>query len=458
MRVKQISPRLWQAIRAGDHAAVLKQARLDVGLSQQELGDRFGSSASTISRFESGRRGLRDVAVLRRLAQVLDLPPEAFGLNATRADGVSSQRGAGGAPNVEPNPMTEEDDPVRRRAFLIAAGLAGSTVATSRVPASAAIAGPDPAGLLAHRLEAALAAPAAYDARPVALKSVQTALAVAAEDFHACRYLPLAERLPTLITTADSTLARGGDCAPAVTTARVYNLVTRALVKLRSSGLEWISADRALRAASQGDDALTMAESQRLMGSVFRRTGHHDRARTLTLQAADQLNIGRNTAPPEALSLHGVLMCSAGYAAARAGDRERAADLLDEAQATAARLTDHPARHRALVTNVISHQVSAAYVLGDAGTALHHARNADLRAFPNTERQGRFLVDVALAFAQWDKPQEAYSVLLDAERRAPGEIRTRSAVRGLVTDLMRHRRAVTLPGLRDLAIRTHALA
>ncbi|MGH3950315.1 MAG: helix-turn-helix domain-containing protein, partial [Pseudonocardiaceae bacterium] len=49
--VTNCGSRLWQAIRSGDPAAVLKQARLDVGLSQQELGDRFGSSASTISRF-----------------------------------------------------------------------------------------------------------------------------------------------------------------------------------------------------------------------------------------------------------------------------------------------------------------------------------------------------------------------------------------------------------------------
>ncbi|MGH3451120.1 MAG: helix-turn-helix domain-containing protein, partial [Haloechinothrix sp.] len=261
-----------------------------------------------------------------------------------------------------------------------------------------------------------------------------------------------------LVTAAETTLARGGDGAAAATTAQVYNLVTRALIKLRASGLEWISADRALRAAGQAEDALTLAEAQRLLGSVFRRAGHPDRAQTLTLQAADQLDVTSRTAEPEALSLHGVLMCSAGYAAARAGDRDRAADLLGEAQSTTERLGEHPVRQRALAANVISHQVSAAYVLGDGGTALHHARGADLRSFPTAERQGRFLVDVALAFAQWNKPQQAYRVLLDAERRAPGEVRTRSAARGLVVDLLRDRRSSSLPGLRDLAVRTHALA
>lgn len=461
MPVEQFSPRLWQAIRLGDHAAVLKQARLDAGLSQSELGDRFGSSASTISRFESGSRPLRDVAVLRRLAQVLNLPPEAFGLNSAAGNGVSSQRGIGSAPSVEVNLLREEDDRVRRRAFLLAAGLAGTTAATSALATSAlatsAPAGPDPARLLADRLEAVLAASAVVDSGPTDLASVRAALAEAADDFRACRYLPLADRLPDLVTVTETALAGSGDAAAAVTTARVYNLLTRVLLKLRASGLEWISADRALRAAGQSADQLTLAESQRLMGSVFRRSGQHDRAQMLTLRAADQLEVTGRTPSPQALSLRGVLMCSAGYAAARGGDRDRAGDLLADAQTTAARLAEHPDRQQALTANVTSHQVSAAYVLGDAGTALHHARKADLRAFPNTERQGRFLVDVALAFAQWDKPQQAYRALLDAERRAPGEVRTRSAARALVTDLMQNRRASGLPGLSQLAMRTHAI-
>jgi hypothetical protein len=88
---------------------------------------------------------------------------------------------------------------------------------------------------------------------------------------------------------------------------------------------------------------------------------------------------------------------------------------------------------------------------------LQHARAARLDSSPDTERQGRFLVDVALAYAQWDKPEQAYRTLLEAEHRAPGEVRTRSAVRGLVTELMQHRNHAALPGLRDLAIRTHAV-
>jgi hypothetical protein len=51
---------------------------------------------------------------------------------------------------------------------------------------------------------------------------------------------------------------------------------------------------------------------------------------------------------------------------------------------------------------------------------------------------------------------KAYRTLLDAEYRAPGEVRTRSA--SLVADLMQHRNHVAPHGLRDLAIRTYAVA
>lgn len=151
-------------------------------------------------------------------------------------------------------------------------------------------------------------------------------------------------------------------------------------------------------------------------------------------------------------------MCSAGYAAARAGDHDRAVEMLGEADTTVNRLADHPAQQQALVANVVSHRVSAEYVLGNAGTALHHAHAASLAQFPDTERRARLLVDVALCFAQWNKPGHAYQTLLAAERTAPGEVRTRATVRRLVTDLLHHPQQAALPGLRQLAARTHALA
>ncbi|MGH3623480.1 MAG: helix-turn-helix domain-containing protein, partial [Sciscionella sp.] len=420
-----------------------------------------GYSASQISRWETGRLPLRDVAVLRALAKVLHLPPEVFGLTAPDAADRHSPTTAGSGHKVSrvTTPQTEENDPVRRRAFLQLAGMAGTSMALpGTATAGAAIpAEVDPAAQLASRLGDVLLGPVP-PAEPASLSVLREALAAARQEFTACQYIPLATRLPTLLSTADATA--GGIQDPQVqgTLAASYNLATRALIKLEASGLEWLSADRGLRTARGADNSLTLVESQRLVASVTRRAGQHDRAQALTLAAADYLDVHSPRPAPEHLAMYGMLHCSAGYAAARAGDRDRANDLLTEAEATTARLTDDPDRHRALTANVVSHRVSVAYVSGDAGTALAHCRSLPLAAIPTTERRARLLVDAAQAWAQWGKPDRAYATLLAAERTAPGEVHTRNAVRRLVGDLMASPRQTAMPGLPALAHRVHVAA
>ncbi|HWR47141.1 MAG TPA: XRE family transcriptional regulator, partial [Pseudonocardiaceae bacterium] len=147
-----------------------------------------------------------------------------------------------------------------------------------------------------------------------------------------------------------------------------------------------------------------------LVASVARRAGHHDHAQTLTLAAAGHLDLSGTRPAPEHLAMYGMLHCSAGYAAARAGDRDRANDLLAEAESTLTRLAHDRARQQALTANIVSHRVSAAYLLGDAGTALVYARSLPLAAIPTTERRARLLVDTAMSYAQWDKPDNARTV------------------------------------------------
>ena len=89
---------------------------------------------------------------------------------------------------------------------------------------------------------------------------------------------------------------------------------------------------------------------------------------------ASHLDISGARPAPEHLAMHGMLHCSAGYAAARAGDRDRANDLLTGAEATVRRLADNPDRAQALTANIVSHRVSAAYLLGDAGGGRHRQR------------------------------------------------------------------------------------
>lgn len=421
-------------------------------------GRRCGYSASTVSRWETGRLPLRDVKLLRTLANVLALPPEMFGLLPGDTTGAPTQ-------SIRPSshkvaqvsmPRCKEDERVRRRSFLLAAGLAGPSLARST--SATALAGEvDPAVLLARQLGDVLLGPD-ISAEPVAAPVLREVLTVAQRDFSACQYIALANHLPALIVAAEATATNHPGPVAHQVLAESYNLSTRALIKLEASGLEWLSADRALHAARAAGNPLTLAESQRLVASVARRGGHHNHAQTLTLAAASHLDVSGARPALEHLAMYGMLHCSAGYAAARAGDRDRANDLLAEAEATAARLAGDRGRQQALTANIVSHRVSAAYLLGDAGTALAHAHRLPLAVIPTTERRARLLVDVAMSYAQWDKPDLAYRTLLTAERTAPGEIRTRNAVRRLVTDLMASPRQATMPGLPALAARVHASA
>lgn len=434
--------------------AVIRIARTAAGWSQADLGARCGYSASQISRWETGRQPLRDVTLLRRLAEVFHLPPQEFGLaDADTAVSSGSAPQSGHRVGWVTIPMPEEDDSVRRRMFLLAAGLAGTAVAW---PTTATRLGGDfdPARLLAQHLGNVLLGPG-DTAGPVTVGLLRQALATARQDFATCQYVPLAGHLPTLLAAAEATAADHPDPAAHQVLAESYNLTTKALIKLEASGLEWLSADRGLLAARAAGEPLTLAEAQRLVASVARRAGHHDRAQTLTLAAASHLNVSGARPVPEHLAMYGMLHCSASYAAARAGDRDRANDLLAEA-ATTGRLGGDRERQQALAANVVSHRVSAAYVLGDAGAALAHARSLPLAAIPTTERRARLLVDQAMSWQRWDKPDRAYATLLAAERTAPGEVRTRNAVRRLVGDLMASPRQAAMPGLPALARRVHA--
>ncbi|MGH3871625.1 MAG: hypothetical protein ACRDSR_08950 [Pseudonocardiaceae bacterium] len=287
---------------------------------------------------------------------------------------------------------------MRRRSFLLAAGLAGPSLIRST--SATALAGEaDPAVLLARRLGGVLLG-LDTSAEPVAAPVLREVLTAAQRDFSACQYIALADRLPALITAAEATASNHPSPVAHQVLAESYNLSTRALIKLEASGLEWLSADRALHAARVAENPLTLAESQRLVASVARRGGHHDHAQTFTLAAAGHLDISGARSAPEHLAMYGMLHCSAGYAAARAGDRDRTNDLLAEAEATAARLTGDRGRQQALTANIVSHRVSAAYLLGDAGTALTHAHSLPLAVIPTTERRARLLVDVAMSYAQ----------------------------------------------------------
>jgi transcriptional regulator with XRE-family HTH domain len=430
---------------------VVRIARTTAGLTQGALGRRCGCSASQISRWETGKAPLRDVAVLRVLATALGLPAEVFGLR-DHSSGVSggSDRRPGPRVGRVPVPMREEDDPMRRRTLLAGVGgLAGSAL-LGATPASAAA---DPI----RSLEAALLNPPITTARPFSLAEIRQAVGSARVVFQHARYGEVAAVLPELLarTMAARAEQRTVEGVAAVNRhlAALHTLTTELMIKVGNDRLAWTAADRATQAADAGGDILTQATTRRSWAIVLRRSGQAETARQLVVDTAAALQPELHRGP-EHLSVYGSLLETGAYTAAVDGDRDTAQALIAEAAEAAARVAAGPHATAFNPTAVGLYQISIARVLGDSGTAVEHARRIDPAGIPVVERRARYHSDVARAFHQWDKPEQCYRALLAAEHASPDEVRYRPAIHRITESLIRHPSARALPGLTAFARRT----
>lgn len=282
-------------------------------------------------------------------------------------------------------------------------------------------------------------------------------MAIATNDFHAARYNQLALSLPRFVPAARAVRdAASADERSAACTllAEAYIVAANFAVKLNEDTLAWIAADRALQAAQDGDDPLTLADARRAVATVLRRTGSRTSAREFLAAAARGIE-PRGRAPADQLAMYGTLLEVAAYTAAVDGSRSAAAELIGEARGTAARLDSAVPRRFTTFgpASIVLYRVSIDQVLGDSGTAIEHARKLSPAAIATPERKGRYWIDVARAFHQWNKPEPCYRALLSAERAAPDEVRYRPPVHRITEDLLRADNRRTLPGLREFASR-----
>jgi transcriptional regulator with XRE-family HTH domain len=68
------------AVATGDIAVIIRAYRAVTGTSQRQLAALLGYDPTYISMIETGRRGINDVATLRRIARCLGLPPRSLGI------------------------------------------------------------------------------------------------------------------------------------------------------------------------------------------------------------------------------------------------------------------------------------------------------------------------------------------------------------------------------------------
>lgn len=440
---------------------VVRAARLRSGLTLAELGDRTGYSAAQVSRYERGITPLRDIVILRRFARALSIMPGDLGLAPvpSGAPGRARVTGAAGAPSAMAwSTVTGEpggrDDEVRRRRLLAALGAAAAGAAGSRLADAVPSADPGDVGigdLLVSRVRDAMLGLAPVPSR-VSASAVRAGLNGALADFRGSRYRRLSVSLPRLIS-AGHVLGADDDAERSALLAGTYTLATRMLIKLDDQQLGWMAADRARVLASDCGDPLTVGEAARNLAVLARKAGWHHQASSIALAAASSPAL----AGPSAwlTAERGLLIQSAAYTAARAGDRDSMRDLTDEAASIAAGLgggallTDHGGGFTAATVEL--HRISAENYAGDPGAAVAAALKIVPAGLPTTERRARYWTDTARAYANWGKRDKCTSALLAAEREAPEETHARPAVRDLVSSLLVTGR--TGPELRGLAVR-----
>ncbi|MFJ3182472.1 helix-turn-helix domain-containing protein [Streptomyces sp. NPDC086796] len=416
------SPRAQKLIADGDAGGLIRWARQQHGWRQIDLGKATGYSASAVSRLETADRPATDLDMLKRFAEALVIPAGVLAavlrVTPPRATTVASAQ----------RPAVSEEDPMKRRS-LLAAGLA--------VPALA----------LDHLDEALALLPAPASAPTKDRLTAQ--YRQARTQFNRGAHADLVRALPDLLATAEACT----DQEEAVGYARLaacYDLATETLSKVGHYAGSRITADRSTTYARLSGDPLAAAASARAFSIVLRHENRAATAQRVTLHAAAQVEATGLITPGQAAT-YAQMLCTVAYAAAEAGDRDRALEMIRDAERAAALLPDQPGTTTFAVTpaSVTLYKVGVLWSLGDAGAAVHAGQKLRPEQFETAERRGRLHTDMARAWWRWDKPEQTAHALLAAHRTSPAEVRDRSSIRAIVDDLaQRHPRT---SGVRELS-------
>jgi hypothetical protein len=289
---------------------------------------------------------------------------------------------------------------------------------------------------------------------PAGLQALRRQVAAAQATFRACRYEELGAILPMVIGAGQASLNEASGQRrdqTAALLAAAYSLASELCIKLHDDALAWVTAERARTAAQMSGDPASIAEAARMASIAMRRHGHYDTAITLLTSTALDLSTDPGRPGAGLMPAYGSLLCTAAYTAAQHGSRGQALDLITEAGRAAGRLGGACSHSPFSSVNVSIYQIGMHTALGDAGTALDHARKIDLRSVPSPERQARFCVDTARAWQRFGRPDRAFQALQTAGRCAPEELH-RSPVRALIVSPL-EAPGREPAGLRELAAR-----
>lgn len=405
------SARVRALIAAKDIGAVVRLAREARGWRQADLGAATGYSASTISRLETGRKAPVDLSMLQRISRELQIPSNALGALL----GITPPTPAKLATTV--SRVTEEEDPVRRRSLLVTAGL---TV---------------PLGISTALDDALASLP--VSAATAGSMDVAVRLRHARRQFDVGEITRLVAGLPELLGIAHAKVEQTRDPVDYARLAACYDLATEALNKIGHRPASRITADRSRTYARLSESPIAMAASARCLSIVLRHDGREKIADRISLDAAVALErTGLLTAAQAAA--YAQMLCTCSYTAAQAGDRDRALEMITDAERAVTRLESNsvPAQPFSVTSaHVALYRIGVHWSLGDSGAALSIGRHLHPGQLPTPERRARLFTDLARAWWQWNKPEQTARALMIAYQYSATEVRERPSISNIVSQL-----------------------
>lgn len=307
-------------------------------------------------------------------------------------------------------------------------------------------------------------------ASPFTDKAAHAATLEAHRLYQLADYDGAARLLPALLSQLDQVATPNYSASRAErwmrTTAATYIAAAKLATKQADAGLAWVTADRALRLATDSAHTGLIGAARYQVACALLRAGHEGDAEQVAFDAAEDIAsfMGGHSQPkqaPEVLSVRGALLLLAAILAARRGSGRDALQYLHLARGLAEQLAvDGNWLWTAFgPTNVGIHEVAVHIDLGDTKRAMQFGASIDTDRLPKVlnGRRSQVHLDLARAAAQQGDDRLAVLHLLEGERVAAQAISRNAAARSLLGELMARERQGATPGLRALATRAEVL-
>lgn len=391
----------------GEKVAYYRRRR---GLTQEVVAELVGKTTSWIEKIESGRANLQMLPNIASLADVLDISPF----------------------ELLPDDIVQVDANTRGRS----------------VPA-----------LRKQLLSYRFVNPRYLEdqAEPISLPDLTAAVANVWAGYQASRFGFVIAELHRLLPLALATTRNGHEEAAVVQMAYLYQVASCVLTKVGEADLAFICADRGEQLVQSTTDPAARISVQRTIAHALLSNAQYDDAMAVIDQTL--ASVTAQAATPQLLSAIGTTHLVGAMVSARTHDRRTAQDHLARAEKAAAALgADGNLLWTAFgPTNVAIHQVAVAAELGDYQRAADLGQQVDASPMP-MERQVRHRLEVARALHFQRRQPDALALVLDAEVRAPEQVRRHFMTHTLLHEWVRSRRVTPSPELHGLARRTGVLA